>query len=241
MCVCFRCFSLVLFWSFLYKQCTSSLPLFQRNTNKQTHEVDRMLKQFRATAPFFSQMVYDIKWVRWYMISNESNGIWYQMSQMVYHIPSDSFDIIYHLTHLISYTIWLIWYHIPFDSFDIIYHLTHLISYTIWLIWYHIPFDSFDIIYHLTEEGHSCSKLFQHTINFVRLLVSVTLEKREGACALFVQKTPDMHMFTNLPSARKTLSVLFFKSMQAGGKKKTCRKKTQCLNKPQQAIPDPES
>ena len=38
-----------------------------------------------------------------------------------------------------------------------------------------------------------------------RLLVSVTLEKREGACALFVQKTPDM--FTNLPSARKTLLV----------------------------------
>ena len=37
----------------------------------------------------------------------------------------------------------------------------------------------------------------------MRLLVSVTLEKREGACALFVQKTPDM--FTNLPSARKTL------------------------------------
>ena len=36
-----------------------------------------------------------------------------------------------------------------------------------------------------------------------RLLVSVTLEKREGACALFVQKTPDM--FTNLQSARKTL------------------------------------
>ena len=28
----------------------------------------------------------------------------------------------------------------------------------------------------------------RHTINFVRLLVSVTLEKREGACALFVQK-----------------------------------------------------
>ena len=26
---------------------------------------------------------------------------------------------------------------------------------------------------------------------------------KEGACALFVQKTPDM--FTNLPSARKTL------------------------------------
>ena len=25
-----------------------------------------------------------------------------------------------------------------------------------------------------------------------RLLVSVTLEKREGACALFVQKTPDI-------------------------------------------------
>ena len=58
-------------------------------------------------------------------------------------------------------------------------------------------------LYHLTEEGHCCSKLFQHTINFVRLLVRVTLEKREGACALFVQKTPDM--FTNLPSARKTL------------------------------------
>ena len=38
-----------------------------------------------------------------------------------------------------------------------------------------------------------------------RLLVSVTLEKREGACALFVQKTPDM--FTNLPSARKTLQT----------------------------------
>ena len=47
------------------------------------------------------------------------------------------------------------------------------------------------------------NKQTQHTINFVRLLVSVTLEKREGACALFVQKTPDM--FTNLPSARKTL------------------------------------
>ena len=44
---------------FLYKQCTSSLPLFQRYTNKQTHEVDRMLKQFRATVPFFSQMVYE--------------------------------------------------------------------------------------------------------------------------------------------------------------------------------------
>ena len=49
-------------------------------------------------------------------------------------------------------------------------------------------------------------KQFQHTIIFVRLLVSVTLEKREGACALFVQKTPDM--FTNLPSARKTLRNL---------------------------------
>ena len=71
-------------WSFLYKQCTSSIPLFQRNTNKQTHEVDGTID-----------------------------------------------------------------------------------------------------------------------INFVRLLVSVTLGKREGACALFVQKTPDM--FTNLPSARKTL------------------------------------
>ena len=44
-------------WSFLYKQCTSSLPLFQRNTNKQTHEDDRMLKQFQATVPFFSKMV----------------------------------------------------------------------------------------------------------------------------------------------------------------------------------------
>ena len=31
------------------------------------------------------------------------------------------------------------------------------------------------------------------TINFVRLLV--TLEKREGACALFVQKSPDIHSF----------------------------------------------
>ena len=38
-----------------------------------------------------------------------------------------------------------------------------------------------------------------------RLLVSVTLEKREGACALFVLKTPDM--FTNLRSARKTLLI----------------------------------
>ena len=61
---------------FLYKQCTSSLPLFQRNTNKQTHEVDPML-----------------------------------------------------------------------------------------------------------------------TINFVRLLVSVTLEKRKGACAWFVQKTPDFYFY----------------------------------------------
>ena len=45
---------------FLYKQCTSSFPLFQRNTNKQKHEVDRMLKRFRATVPFFSQMVYHL-------------------------------------------------------------------------------------------------------------------------------------------------------------------------------------
>ena len=67
------------------------------------------------------------------------------------------------------------------------------------------------LIYHLTEEGHCCSKLFQHTINFVRLLVSVTLEKREGACALFVQKTPDM--FTNLPSARKTLLTVIVLQM----------------------------
>ena len=37
----------------------------------------------------------------------------------------------------------------------------------------------------------------------VCLLVSVTLEKRERICAMFVQKTPDM--FTNLPTARKTL------------------------------------
>ena len=46
-----------------------------------------------------------------------------------------------------------------------------------------------------------------------RLLVSVTLEKREGACALFVQKTPDM--FTNLPSARKTLQVIIIGSAEA--------------------------
>ena len=39
------------------------------------------------------------------------------------------------------------------------------------------------VSYRLTEEGHCCQKPF-HTINFVRLLV--TLEKREGACALFV-------------------------------------------------------
>ena len=52
----------------------------------------------------------------------------------------------------------------------------------------------------------------------MRLLVSVMLEKREGACVLFVQKTPDM--FTNLPSARKTLletkGVLFNIFGQAG-------------------------
>ena len=83
------CWTFLAFWSFLYKQCTSSLPLFQRNTNK----------------------------------------------------------------------------HIPFD----------------WR-----------------------RALLPETVStYDRLLVSVTLEKREGACALFVQKTPDM--FTNLPSARKTL------------------------------------
>ena len=32
---------------------------------------------------------------------------------------------------------------------------------------------------------------------FVRLLVSVTLEKREGACALFVQKTPEIRRNQN--------------------------------------------
>ena len=41
---------------FLYKHCTSSLPLFQRN--KQTQEVDCM-KQFLATVPFFGQKVYE--------------------------------------------------------------------------------------------------------------------------------------------------------------------------------------
>ena len=46
-----------------------------------------------------------------------------------------------------------------------------------------------------------------YVTTYDRLLVSVTLEKREGACALFVQKTPDM--FTNLPSARKTLLYIF--------------------------------
>ena len=35
-----------------------------------------------------------------------------------------------------------------------------------------------------------------HTINFARLLV--TLEKREGACALYVRKNPDM--FTKYPT-----------------------------------------
>ena len=59
-------------------------------------------------------------------------------------------------------------------------------------------------IYHLTEEGHCCPKLFQHTINFVRLLVSVTLEKREGACALFVQKTPDIQ---GIPCRKKLLGI----------------------------------
>ena len=46
--ICIRVFS--------YKQCTSSLPLFQHN--KQTHEVDGM-KRFLATVPFFSQMVHE--------------------------------------------------------------------------------------------------------------------------------------------------------------------------------------
>ena len=31
----------------------------------------------------------------------------------------------------------------------------------------------------------------------MRLLVSLTLEKREGACALFVQKTPDILFFSS--------------------------------------------
>ena len=85
-------------WSFWYKQCTSSLPLFQRNTNKQT---------IVCWNSFGQQCPSSVKWYIWY-----------------------------------------------------------------------------------------------------RLLVSVTLEKREGACAFFVLKTPDM--FTNLPSARKTLLDTYF-------------------------------
>ena len=75
-------------------------------------------------------------------------------------------------------------------------HITHSHSH----VYSHLATTTFSILspsgsqgclkYHLTEEGHCCLKLFQHTINFVRLLV--TLEKREGACALFVQKTPDL-------------------------------------------------
>ena len=95
-------------WSFLYKQCTSSLPLFQRNTNKQT---------IVCWNSFGQQCPSSVKW------------------------------------------------YIPLD----------------WR-----------------------RALLPETVStYDRLLVSVTLEKREGACALFVQKTPDM--FTNLPSARKTL------------------------------------
>ena len=55
-----------------------------------------------------------------------------------------------------------------------------------------------------TNNAQAPSLFSNETVStYDRLLVSVTLEKREGACALFVQKNPDM--FTNLPSARKTL------------------------------------
>ena len=98
-------------WSFLYKQCTSSLPLFQRSTNEQT---------IVCWNSFGQQCPSSVKW------------------------------------------------YIPFD----------------WR-----------------------RALLPETVStYDRLLVSVTLEKREGACALFVQKTPDM--FTNLPSARKTLNCI---------------------------------
>ena len=83
----------------MYKQCTSSLPLFQRNTNKQTIVCWNSFGQQCPSS------------VKWYM-------------------------------------------HIPFD----------------WR-----------------------RALLPETVStYDRLLVSVTLEKREGACALFVQKTPDM-------------------------------------------------
>ena len=60
------------FWSFLYKQCTNSLPLFQRNTNKQTHEVDGMLKQFKtAAASALLQKKGTVAW-NWFNIPSTS-------------------------------------------------------------------------------------------------------------------------------------------------------------------------
>ena len=44
---------------------------------------------------------------------------------------------------------------------------------------------------------------------FVHLLVSVTLEKREGACALFVQKTPDLVMVFQTRKNRVKLLLNF--------------------------------
>ena len=72
-----------------------------------------------------------------------------------------------------------------------------------------------------------------------RLLVSVTLEKREGACALFVQKTPDM--FTNLPSARKTLLDIYdmYTIFEVAGKIRKIKKKMFNMKKIMHPTVDP--
>ena len=97
-----------------------------------------------------------------------------------------------HITHSHS--------HVYFHTFHSLSHLA-ITTFSI-----QSPFGSQGcLIYHLTEEEHCCQKPFHHTINLVHLLV--TLEKREGACALFVRKNSDV--FTNLPSVRKSLFYLF--------------------------------
>ena len=60
--------------SFSYKQCTSSLPLFQRN--KQTHEVDGMWNSFWQQCPSS---------VQWYHLTEEGH-----CCQKLFHIPSTS-------------------------------------------------------------------------------------------------------------------------------------------------------
>ena len=157
------------FPSFLYKQCTSSLPLFQRN--KQTHEVDGMWNSFWQQCPS------SVKWwvnldeagsqsQRWLAIRlNNENSLDHTRAHHSYLFVSHM-----HTLHTVILT--STFTHFTHYHTSQLPRLVFLVS--VWIP--RLSQMSFDWRRALLPETVS------HTINFVRLLVA--LEKREGACAL---------------------------------------------------------